>query len=320
MSLQMPEIVIESVLREGLLYLQNNISLIDNIFESLTFDYANTKYGQEELEKIKTMITEKQLAIVHSFHEASAKSPAISIQLGSDGEEARYSHLDDFEDDEIVALTDPEDLANLIRIASVVITSYDQTSGTVFVDDAVDLSDIYSNLLFVDDSDEVHTIVGGIDNTTGQKQFMVAAESEVDISNPGVIKSSIDYQQFEVRGVISNVQILLGVHSKDALTTKYLYMLTKYFILSRKADLINRNFSLATYQGSDFTRNLEYLGDHVFTRFLTISGKVEDNWRSDEVIPIENIEIAVKVPQDVATTENLEKEDQTVQISDDDDD
>ena len=68
-------------------------------------------------------------------------------------------------------------------------------------------------------------------------------------------------------------------------------------MLSRKEDLINRNFAVSTYSGSDFTRNMQYPGDHVFTRFLTISGKVEDSWRSDEVIPIDNLEIQVLVPK-----------------------
>lgn len=47
-----------------------------------------------------------------------------------------------------------------------------------------------------------------------------------------------------------------------------------------------------------------------------MTGKVEDNFRADEVIPWDNVDIIVKVPKDVATTEDLDKEDDTIQIQD----
>lgn len=100
--------------------------------------------------------------------------------------------------------------------------------------------------------------------------------------------------------------------------------------MSRKADLINRCFQKTTFQGSDFTRNLQYEGDHVFTRFLTVSGMIEDSWRSDEITQIDNIEVTTLVPKGAAndqdadtddpqgaTTEQLDKTDQTIQVADD---
>ena len=89
----------------------------------------------------------------------------------------------------------------------------------------------------------------------------------------------IDEDNFDIGATHSNIQIMLGVHTKDALITKYLYTIVKYILLSKKEDLINRCLINMSYSGSDFTRNLQYKGDIIFDRFLTVSGRIEDNWK-----------------------------------------
>ncbi len=95
---------------------------------------------------------------------------------------------------------------------------------------------------------------------------------------------------------------------------KYLYTLVKYVLLSRKRDLISRGLILATFQGSDFTRNMEMQGDITYSRFLTISGKVQDYWRGDQVALIDNVEVTVLVDKDELDSEDLELDELSVQI------
>lgn len=314
MAIKLPDLIIETVIREGLENIRRDTSIIDDIFADLLLDYNLKKYGEREINKLKRFVTKKEVAVTHSFNLVPANLPCYSIQLESDAEDKATAHLDDFEQDFIMEMTDPEDLAGLVVLTNVISSSYDSKSGTVFVDDAVDLSDVHANLLFVDASGTEHSILGGILNTPGSKQFQVAKASEVDISSPGEIKSSLNYEQYEKRGTRSQVRLVIGVHSKDALLTKYLYVMLKYILLSRKADLIKRCFSQSTFSGSDFTRNLEYAGDIVYTRFFTIQGIVEDNWLSDKVIPIDLIDIEVLVDKDKADSEDIKREDQTVKI------
>ena len=96
----------------------------------------------------------------------------------------------------------------------------------------------------------------------------------------------------------ANTVINVGIHTKEQLLTKYLYHLTKYFILSAKLDLIRQNFIVATFRGSDFSREAAWQGDHVYTRFLNISGKTEDSWTNlDEIVAqIEQINVNTIVP------------------------
>ena len=98
----------------------------------------------------------------------------------------------------------------------------------------------------------------------------------------------------------ANTVINVGIHTKDQLLTKYIYHITKYFILSAKEDLIRQNFIIATFKGSDFSRDAGWAGDHVYTRFLNISGKTEDSWINlDEiVVQLEEVGVQIFVPQD----------------------
>ena len=322
MAFVLPDLVIESAIRDGVANLRNNPKIIEDVFSSLTRSYASRKYGNAEIERIKTLILKKEINVVHSFHEVQASTPCYSIQLGNDEEDRRLARLDDFEQDLITEIVDPEELSELVKISNVIPTGYDQISGQISIDDSVNLADVYANLIFVDASGVEHKIIGSIINDLGSKMIGVAPNSEVDISNPGLIKSSLNYTQNEIRGVTHNVSLTIGVHAKNALTVKYLYVLLKYFLLSRKADLIRRCFFVSSLTGSDFTRDLEYQGDIVFNRFLTITGKVEDSWNSDDVELIDSVDTIIEVqpsrldefPQTDAT---LGREDQTIQINED---
>lgn len=313
MSFTMPDLVIESVLREGFIALKRKPELIDNIFESLTQSYASNKYGQKELQRIKDMISKRDWSFVHSFGEVEANLPCVSIQLGNESEDRATAHLEDFEGEEDVPMTD-EELEDQVILSNILPDSYDYEAGIVYVPDDINLSSVHVNHLYVDAAGVEHVITGGIVNTSGSKQFCVAELSEVDISDVGEIKSSIDRRQYAIRGVHNDVQLLLGIHSKDALTTKYIYILVKYFLLARKKALIERGFIASSFQGSDFTRNLKYEADIVFSRFLTVSGRVQDTFRSDESDIFDNVEVITKVSKHIADSEDLGLEEMTVQV------
>ncbi len=287
----LPELIIESIIRDGLANIKANPTIIDSVFAQLTRAYASRKYGASEIEKIKGLIN-KEIAVLFSYHEVDAQPMAYSIMIGADNENKQRTHIDDHYEELVENIADADELQALHRVDNIEVLSYEERTGKVTVADTTDLSPVYKNMLFVDAGDTEYIILGGINNTPGDKSFFIQKQAELTISGSDAhIKSSLDYKQYEVKGTTSAVNLVLGVHSKDALTTKYLYILLKYFILSRKKDLIKRGFYLATYDGSDFNRDSQFVGDHVFTRFLTVGGKIDDTWRSDEVVLIDNIVI-----------------------------
>lgn len=286
-----PELIVESLIRDGIENVRAKPEIIDDLFSQLTRAFNSRKYGSAEIAKIKAMV-QKEIAVIYSYHLVDAKPISISIMVGSDTEDKSKARLGDYEESITEEIVNPADLEALHRVDDLNVTGYDPVTGFVSVVDATDLSEIYKGMLYVDSAEVEHVLIGGIVNEPGGKGFFIEKQSEVDFSDQtGFIKSSLNYKEYEVRGVTGDVNLVLGVHSKDALTTKYLYTLLKYWIITRKFDMIKRGLFLATYSGSDFNRDSEYVGDKVFTRFLTITGKVEDTWRADQVQLIDNIEI-----------------------------
>lgn len=297
MGFALSDLILESIIRDGIENIKQDPTILDDVFAELTRSYASRKYGSAEIQKIKDYITganKKEIAVVHSFHEAEAKSPCFSIQLGSDNENTRHDAIDDFLADERIAITEQAKLDALKKVLNFTPTAYDPITGKVSVDDSVDLSDVYVNYIYEDGVSTEHTILSGISNDTGNKYFFIAKNSDVDL-NPGTIRSFLTEEQFELRVMVNESTLLIGCHSKEALLTKYLYILLKYFIESRKKDLIKRGFDNPVVKGSDFTRDLHYQGDMVFTRFLTVSGRTTDTWRSDQVDLIDSVEIDASV-------------------------
>jgi hypothetical protein len=312
-SYYLPDLIVESVLREAYGVLKRNPQLIDHIFRSLTKSkIIREKYGQKELERIKKNIEKYDWSFVHSFNEVEGKVPCISIQLMTEVE-AKETHVEDHDIEARIPLS-REEQASLIVIQGFTPTSYVAQSGAILVADNVDLTNVHTNLLFVDASGIIFPILGGIDETPGQQQFMIAANATPNISGPCLIKSAIDFKQIQIKSTMTDVNLLLGVHTKEPLLTKYFYIILKYFLMARKHVLIEEGFLCSKFQGSEFTRNLEIEGDAVFNRFLTLSGKVEDSLRSDETQVFDAIDVILQVPKDVATTEDLNLQNSSIQV------
>ena len=293
MGFSLPDLVVESIIRDGLQNLRNRPELIDRIFSELGRPYADRKYGQAELQRLRDYISAKgqDIAVVHSFHEAAAKTPSISIQLGREAQPENKQYLGDGAGDLVQTLTDAQKLADLVKVSNLTPTSFDSTTGMVRVADTVNLTDVRPGFLYRDGSQTDFVIQPGISNVAGDKFFNILPGSNPNIAQAGEIRSFILTEEFEVMGTVQHANIMIGCHSKEALLAKYLYVLVKFFLKSRTPDLIARCFDNPTIEGSDFARDLKYQGDHVFVRFLTLKGRTEDTWRTDEVDLIDTVEV-----------------------------
>jgi hypothetical protein len=314
MSFKLPDLIVESIIRDGLNNARRDETVIDDVFCDLTLPYASKKYGEAEVEKIKEIIRKKEVSIVHSFNLVNSTMPCISIQMTDDQEDEKSASMGSYVHNVTKAFTTPEQLAKLVIVGSFTPSAYQPNSGIVTVPDSVNLASVYANLLFVDSAGTKHQILGGVVNETGAKQFIISKNADVALGAGAEIKSSIDYELFQKRGNVERTQIILGVHTQDALLTKYLYVLIKYFILSRRSDLITRGFQLSTYQGSDFSRNMEYQGDVIYTRFFHLTGMVMHQWRSDKVQLIDSVEVQVQVAKDRLGNEALKLTDSTIKV------
>ena len=291
MSFKMPDLICESILRDGFEVCRRYPYVIDDVFGELTRPFAEKKYGVPELEKIKKIIMNKEVSIVHSFNLVAANLPCISIQLSDDRESTERAHMGNYRGLLTVPYSTPEQIAQTIQVPAFTAISYNAVTGALAVPDSVNLFAIHLGLIVHDSTGASFPILGGIINDLGAKQVMISTDCVIDIANPIDIRTTLDYDMYRQNGNVEEVQLILGIHTKEALLTKYLYTLVKYFMISRKNDLIRRGLQLNTYTGSDFNRNVEYVGDVVYTRFFHVIGTVQHSWRADKVHLIDSIDV-----------------------------
>src|SRR6185436_5351187 len=153
-----------------------------------------------------------------------------------------------FEEDIQEDITDPDELEALIKVPDLIPTAYDEVTGKLSVDDSVDLSGVHAGYIYVDGDGNEFDVARGISDEEGNKFFFINRFETPNITDPGEIKSFLAYTQHEEKGDSSAVNILIGVHAKDALLTKYLYVILKYIMKSRKRDLIKRGLVNSSFQ------------------------------------------------------------------------
>lgn len=311
MGYPIPEILVETIIRKGFQRLRDNPDFVlADVFDFLLQDDL-TKYQEAEIARIKEIFT-KEIAIHHATYLAMAQDIAISIEFLNDSPEQDL--LSSF------LSRSEESITPATIVSSVVLKGanpYDSISGSIDIDDSVDLSDVYPNHIFVDVAGEEFTILSGVNNTIGSKQIVVAAGADVDDSGNGYIKSSIDYIQYDVKGRNQHVELMVGAHSKDPLTTKYLYCLLKYFIDYYQDDLIGLGIDNLVIKGINYQQDPNYQGDFSYTKAIQISGMIEESWKSNVSTGLERAEVQYTVEKDVVDNEIADRVGQTVIITED---
>lgn len=311
MGYPIPEILVETIIRKGFQRLRDNPDFVLNDVFAFLLQTDLTKYQEAEINRIKEIFT-KEISIHHATYLAMAQDIAVSIEFLNDTPDADMMSS-------FIARSE-ESITPATIVSSVVLKGanpYDTISGIIDIDDSVDLSDVYPNHIFVDVAGNEFTILSGVNDTIGSKQIVIAVGADVDDSGDGYIKSSIDYIQYDVKGRNQHIELMVGAHSKDPLTTKYLYCLLKYFIDYYQDDLISLGIDNLTLKGINYQQDPNYQGDFSYTKAIQISGMIEESWKSNVSTGLERAEIQYSVEKDQIDTETANRVDQTVIITED---
>ena len=101
MSFKLTELILEATLRDGLSMIRNSINtsrdIIEDIFADLKQPWLITYFGQNEINKIKDAILNKEISIVQGYSLADLKEPTIAINLSSNRELEDHAGFDDYQ-------------------------------------------------------------------------------------------------------------------------------------------------------------------------------------------------------------------------------
>lgn len=94
------DLVVETIIREGLADLKANLDARLNVlFEQLKSSYLNAEYGQAELDRFKTFLTNEKIDVVHSWRQVEERVPCFYIQTIGGPEDTAKAMLEDYSGD-----------------------------------------------------------------------------------------------------------------------------------------------------------------------------------------------------------------------------
>jgi hypothetical protein len=275
--------------------IRKNPWLVDDILSDFITDpMLSTIYGQKEIENAKKWLKDNEISVFLPHRMDMEKLPCFTISIGSNSEDRALATMGDLTP--FIETYEPSQVGKAIQyiIPPFSYTSYTQATGTFIVPSTVDLTVIQPGMVVVDPSIGVGYVV----TEKVVNGFKIAENTVVTATQIGILPQ---YRIFKARRERATFQerITIGCHVHgDPNSLLWLYSFMMYGLLRyREGVLESRNFQISNLETSDMIRNphFEGMGENVYSRFITISGQVENTWvkapkRVIEAININNFE------------------------------
>jgi len=287
------DLVIESIIRDGLVDMKNKLATSDDqvpdVFSELLASHLSVKYGQGEIDSISTMVgVQDTIHVVHSFAQVDTKTPCISIHLMDASEDEQHAVLGDFGENHDYAAAPTE------FVSSFDCDSYNSVTGIIDVSTAdPNLAPIRRGHIFKDGSGNQYEIKGAITNESGNKKFGVEKDLTLNLVGCTII-SQTNFQRREEQTIPDRENVMVGIHTENALQTKWLYNIVKYILLSRKDDLFTRGLRITALDASDFGFDVSKIPSNIYTRFITLKALVYHKYETGLVTLVDTVESVVR--------------------------
>jgi hypothetical protein len=266
--------IVELILKD----IRENPWLVDDILSDFVTDPMLSEiYGQKEIENAKKWLTDNEVSIFLPHRMDLEKIPCITISVGSNTEDRSLARLGDTTP--FIDTYQPDQIGQSIPyiVDPFSYTSYDQAKGFFETPPEIDLSIINPGMVAVDPSNGNGYVITD-KNATG---FFIEENTVISTSQIGVIP---EFRIFKARREIATFQerVTIGCHVHgDPNPLLWLYSFMMYGVLRyREGALEGKNFQLSNIETSELMRNqnFESFGENVYSRYITITGQVENTW------------------------------------------
>jgi hypothetical protein len=96
MGFTMPEVVVQTLLQEGLKQLRENEAAFKDIFEQYTQSELNKDYGEDYIASIWKWFSETKIPVVQAWALNIEKIPCISVHLANETEDEAKAAMNDY--------------------------------------------------------------------------------------------------------------------------------------------------------------------------------------------------------------------------------
>jgi hypothetical protein len=279
--------IIELILKD----IRQNPWLIDDILSDFITDpMLSGIYGQKEIQNAKKWITENEVSVFLPHRMDLEKMPCITIAIGSNSEDRSLARLSDLT--HIVETLTPSQVGKVIPyiIPPFYYTSYDQATGFFEIPDSINLIIIEPGMAVINPD----TGQGFVINKKSNTGFFINPGTSINFNVIGIIP---EYRIYKARREIATFQesVSLGCHVHgDPNALLWLHSILMYGLLRYREGVIeSRNFQISNIQSTDMIRNnaFDSFGENVYSRFITITGQVENTWIKAPKSIIESINV-----------------------------
>ena len=299
------ELVLESVILDGLTLIRNSIDTdddkIEEIFAELSSAHLNKYYGDAEINKIKSLVKEN-IYVTQSYPLGDEKIPLIVINGQNESEDESMEYFEDFAGEEDTPISPA------VIVGPFNADSYSTITGKITLNVSnPDLSDVRITHYFQDGTGNKFKILGGITNNPSDKHFLIATNQTINLTNSSVV-SPVAVSRKTIKSNVIQVDLSIDIIAKTPLFVKYLYIMLKYIIASSKEEMIRRGFGLVKFTGSSFVSDAGKEPEFWYRRTLNLQVKqIEDTWTVDDNTLVDNFgSSAIKVKRNIYKREDEE--------------
>lgn len=272
------DLIIKTAVELAIEDMRKNPWLIEDVFSSLLENpILNKRYGAKEIARAKEFILNNKIDIYMHHRLDKMNYPCVTISIGQSTEDKALATLGDqsvaFED------FDANEIGKPIKylVAPFKATSYDKDTGILEIPTTIEeYRYLGEGMLLADPkTGNAWTILG----KAGENGIQIAAGTKLPKGELCVIPRYHAYKARRERA-ISQEQYNIGCHVHgDPSTLLFLFAVVKYGLFRYREGLLeNNNFQLSNLTCTDMIKNDNMAEENVYSRWITISGQVEESW------------------------------------------
>ena len=266
------DVIIRTAIVTALNDLRENPGLLDYVFRSLLADSLTSHmYGPNEIAAAKRWFLNNEISVFHSVHVPdSAMPPCITIELGASVE--NRNTLADLHAPAVEVSTQQwKPITERFNVHA-----YDTRSGQLTIPAAIaNTTSISNKMQIVTASGEAFPIIKII----SAKTFLIPPDTVADFDNC-YLAATIPSAKTIIESAIFNETYHIGCHAiGEPVFMTYLHSIMTFVFLRYRQDLLEaRGFQNTAINSSDFRKNELFDHENVFSRYITVTGQVQQSW------------------------------------------
>ena len=268
--------LIRHALLQGIKEIRASPWLLDAVLAGMrSDDLTSGVYAAGEIAAFKKFVLKTEFPVFVASRLGPVETTCITINLQTSSEaenttsDTHYTSQEDVDvDSESDAGGDWPDLTAKFTPA------FDASTGTLTLPVEI-TQDIFPGMVIMDAQGQPHEIL----TSTAERVCTIAVGPRVDFRG-ATLRGGSPSQLQTLESAVFNETYLIGCHVQgEAQLLTILHSLVVFILLwGRESLLEGRGFECSSFSSTDFAKNQSYEAESVWSRYVSLSGKVRHAW------------------------------------------